>query len=157
MFLNFSGNELFGLMVEDIVQPDRFYSLCESLPTPKLATYAASALLRLSSATWGQVIAQDMPANVPEVLDRFSSFMKMHWSFFRGRVATCPEGHSLTVGTLGMNLICDECDMQCDGMHMQGCRKCHFDLCPGCATAVRMMCSQFPVPLSLESFFRVGR
>ena len=156
MSLSFNGNELFGLMVEDIVQPDRFYSLSDSLSIPTLAKYAASALLRLSSATWGQVIAQDTPANVLEVLDRFSSFMKVHWSFFRGRVATCPEGHSLKLGTLGTDLICDDCDMQYDGMHMQGCRKCDFDLCPWCATVVRMMRSQFPLPMSPESLFRVG-
>ncbi|CAJ1332143.1 unnamed protein product [Effrenium voratum] len=151
MALNFQGIELYGLMVEDIVQVDRFYP-CGTLPTWKLATFASSALMQLASAqTWGQLLAQHPPAGVQEELRRFSSSMEAHWSFFRGLAAArCPNGHQLDLGVLGMSLECDECQLRGDGMHMLGCRQCDFDLCRACATAVRMTCSQFPVPASLE-------
>ena len=155
LWMNLSGMSNLGLLVEDIVQPDRFYPVCEGITTPDLAKHAAIALQRLSSArTWEEVIRQGASPFMPDMFERFSSSMQAHWSFFHGLVSKCPNGHQLSPGALQGDFECDECHVKGSGMHLLGCRLCDFDLCESCATALRMTTSHFPLPCSLEGMFR---
>ena len=151
--LNFQGNPIYGLAIEDILQPDRLYACSQSMRFETVAAYAASALSRLRSARkWSQMLefCRSTDPTLNEVIERYIPSMASHCSYFRQRLREkrrCPSGHLLIPGTLNSEFLCDDCQLNINGLFMLGCRQCDFDLCQNCAKAVfdNRPC-HFPIP-----------
>ena len=140
--LNFQGNPIYGLAIEDILQPDRLYACSQSLRFETVAAYAAIALSRLRSARkWSQMLefCRSTDPTLNDVIERYIPSMASHCSYFRQRLLEkqrCPSGHLLIPGTLNSEFLCDDCQLNINGLFMLGCRQCDFDLCQNCAKAV---------------------
>ena len=160
MSLEFTGNLVTALAIEDIVQADRLYGCSSSIRFDTLAIYAAAAISRSTSACkWSEVLApytwQSSDPALRDVLQRFVPCMARHISDFTSLQTRfkCPGGHELNCRTT--IAVCDECSL--DDLCMLSCRRCNFDLCERCAYALRYTCCHISIPFQNWPGLTAGR